>query len=215
MSDLAKTTIAKPARETVAEQYVVRGPVQGIGLRPAVARCAIGLGLAGEMRNTNDGVTVEVAGDAAQACDFAAALATLLPVQSQVARRATAPSATRGFHIVESCTAGPLAAQVPVDVAICNDCLAEVTSPDNRRYGYSLITCATCGPRYSMIESMPYDRASTSMRAYPLCDSCGAEYRFASDRRFHAESIACQHCGPAVWAADRAGAVLAADGPAP
>jgi hydrogenase maturation protein HypF len=189
----------------VAERWLLRGPVQGIGLRPRLARLAARCQLSGHVQNSAAGVEILVEGGADAVERFAVLLPSELPagVTGHDVRRAKAAlSGTRDFRIIADGSQGLLAVEVPPDVAICGDCLQDVATAGNRRHLYPLASCATCGPRYSIIESMPYERAATTMKQFPLCGACDREYRLASDRRFHAQSIMCADCGPRLWATD-------------
>ncbi|MEM1435534.1 MAG: carbamoyltransferase HypF [Pseudomonadota bacterium] len=182
----------------------IRGQVQGVGFRPQVARVARQLGLEGWVLNTGDGVTVEVQG--AAVARFPETLRHSLPPQARIDAldtewiEARTPTEDDGFRIRESEGAGAAGAAaanlIPADLAICSDCLTELFDPTNRRFGYPLIACCNCGPRLSMVRSLPYDRVRTSMNDFPLCQACSAEYDDVDDRRFHAEPTACADCGP-------------------
>lgn len=202
----------KTVGQAIAERIDLSGSVQGIGLRPAVARWAAECGVAGTVRNTPAGVEILVEGMAAQVNQFAAGLTAHLPAAASLScvdRQPIAARGLEGFVIDVGLKAGPLEAQVPRDVAACPQCLDEVADSTNRRHGYPFTSCTDCGPRYSIIESMPYERAATTMAPFHLCRRCRAEYKAASDRRFHAQTNACPECGPHVWCVDRAGHVLA------
>jgi hydrogenase maturation protein HypF len=199
------------AAERVRLRILVRGAVQGVGFRPFVHRQATALGLAGWVGNSGDGVTVEAEGDRP-------ALAALLPrlgAPPPPARVAAiesaeiAPRGEAGFAIRPSETAGAAGAEMLPDLAPCADCLAELFDPADRRYRYPFIACARCGPRYSVIAALPYDRVRTAMRPFRLCPRCQAEYDDPADRRFHAEATACPACGPRLALRDGAGRTLA------
>ncbi len=194
----------------------VHGTVQGVGFRPFVYRVATGLGLDGSVRNVDGDVLIEAAGPAAALRDLARALHGQLPPLAVVERVSVwpAPVATAagtGFTVVASgrdaAASGSLAG-LPADVATCSDCLRELFDPGDRRYRYPFINCTNCGPRATIVDELPYDRARTAMAAFPLCPACAAEYADPVDRRFHAEPVACAACGPTLsWFA-------AGDGPA-
>jgi len=198
-------------------RILVRGAVQGVGFRPFVHRRATALGLAGWVGNSTEGLTVEAEGAAAQVAALVEAIRDSPPMNATVAVVEVQEIAPRGeadFAIRPSQTAGIRAAQVMPDLATCPDCLAELFNPSDRRYRYPFINCTQCGPRYSIVEDIPYDRARTSMRRFPMCAACQAEYEDPSDRRFHAEPNACPECGPRVSLWDSAGGTLARDGAA-
>lgn len=191
---------------------VVSGLVQGVGFRPFVYRLATELGLSGWVKNTRDGVRIEVEG-AAHAVDELTRRLQSEPPTRAVIRRLTVASGVAlgvaGFAIDPSDTSGAQASHVPPDLAPCRDCVREVFDPEDRRYRYPFITCTQCGPRFTIIHAMPYDRAHTTMTQFALCAACLGEYEDPGNLRFHAEPIACQACGPqlALWDAD--GRVLA------
>jgi hydrogenase maturation protein HypF len=191
----------------------VRGQVQGVGFRPFVYRLARELALAGYVTNTGSGVRMEVEGHEPAVAEFIARLQSEVPVLASIGALEVIHLPCRGlgtFRIVESDRAGVMNALVPPDVATCADCLREINDPENRRYHYPFTNCTNCGPRYSIIEAMPYDRPRTTMAGFELCDACRREYEDPADRRFHAQPVACPVCGPhlALW--DAAGSVLAA-----
>jgi hydrogenase maturation protein HypF len=166
-----------------------------------VHRLARELALAGWVRNDTRGVVAEVEGapDALEA--FLARIAAAAPplaVVEDVRARPVPPSGARGFAILASARVGGADALVAADVAVCADCLAELLDPADRRYRYPFATCTNCGPRYTIVRDVPYDRARTTMAGFPLCPACRAEYEDPTDRRFHAEPIACPACGPRV-----------------
>jgi hydrogenase maturation protein HypF len=186
------------ARTVDRRRFQVRGIVQGVGYRPFVFRTAVALGLAGWVRNTAAGVEIEVEGDPAGLATFGDVLRATGPAQSRVddvREEALAPSGERGFRIRGSDAPAP-GTLVPPDVATCDACLRELFDPADRRHRYPFINCTDCGPRYTIIRTMPYDRARTSMAAFEQCPACRAEYEDPASRRFHAEPNACPRCGP-------------------
>jgi hydrogenase maturation protein HypF len=190
----------------------VRGAVQGVGFRPFVYREALALGLAGYVANTPAGVLIEVEGSPEAIGSLIARIERAPPPNARVAdlaSEALAPLGEALFEIRQSLLAGPSDATILPDLAPCEDCLAELFDPADRRYRYPFANCTNCGPRYSIIADLPYDRARTSMRAFPMCASCEAEYRDPGDRRFHAEPNACPACGPRLALRDREGGPLA------
>ncbi len=193
-------------------RILVRGAVQGMGFRPFVYREANELGLAGWVMNSPEGVTIEAEGDDARIESLLGRIHDLPPLHASIAAIETVAVAAvgeTGFAIRDSTNAGIGAAQILPDLGTCTDCLRELFDPADRRYLYPFITCTHCGPRYSIIEDVPYDRARTSMRGFTMCAACRAEYEDPADRRFHAETNACLACGPRLALWDTGGATLA------
>ncbi|WP_030318919.1 carbamoyltransferase HypF [Streptomyces flavochromogenes] len=188
-----------PATALRRSRVVVRGVVQGVGFRPFVYGLATGLRLSGHVTNTADGVVAEVEGDPQAVETFCARLAPDAPplarVESVEAADVTASGAS-GFTIVPSRRGGAVRTLVPPDTATCDACLAELADPADRRYRHPFITCTHCGPRYTIVTGLPYDRLHTTMAGFPMCPDCAREYADPADRRFHAQPVACPHCGP-------------------
>lgn len=190
--------------DDVRQRITVTGVVQGVGFRPFVHRIATELGLAGFVGNDSGAVFVEVQGDGARVREFVRRLRAEAPVLARIHSvtqtdlQADADGGSE-FRIVSSRSAAGAATPIPPDVAVCDDCLAELFDPDNRRYRHPFITCTNCGPRYTIIESLPYDRPATTMSAFVMCPRCATEYHDPADRRFHAQPIACPECGPRLW----------------
>jgi len=177
----------------------VRGAVQGVGFRPFVFRLASELGLAGWVKNSPQGVFLEIEGPRSGLEEFMLRLETGKPPRSFIQSLETSwldPVGYAGFEIRESETGGGRTALVLPDIATCPDCLREMFDPKNRRYLYPFTNCTHCGPRFSIIEALPYDRANTSMKQFAMCPQCRAEYDDPRDRRFHAQPNACPDCGP-------------------
>lgn len=195
----------------VRRRFLISGIVQGVGFRPFVFRLAGELDLSGWVRNIPAGVEMEVQG-AAKALDaFQNALVHDLPPLAVVTSSFAEdiPSITeRGFTILPSAD-GEKNIQVAPDSTLCGDCLRELFDPVDRRYRYPFITCTNCGPRYSIITAIPYDRPRTTMAAFPLCPDCQREYDDPLDRRFHAQPIACPACGPRIGLLDNAAGPVA------
>lgn len=177
----------------------VSGQVQGVGFRPFVYRIATGLGLKGSVRNSANGVVIELFGDPAGLDEFLRCLTEECPPLARIEmiqRRAIlGPSAPASFEIAESQPEGR-PDRVAVDSAMCADCLREMLDSADRRQGHALINCTNCGPRYTIVNDVPYDRALTTMAVFPMCERCLAEYRDPRDRRFHAQATCCPSCGP-------------------
>ncbi|MBL8217393.1 MAG: carbamoyltransferase HypF [Bryobacterales bacterium] len=175
------------------------GTVQGVGFRPFAFRLATELELAGWVRNSAQGAVVEVEGEAAVLAEFVRRLHAEKPRACWIAgqeRSVLQPRGWTGFHIEESEAAAGKSAFLLPDLATCPECLAEIQRPGERRYGYAFTNCTNCGPRYTILTGIPYDRPQTTMAGFPLCSACEAEYRDPRDRRFHAQPVACPICGP-------------------
>jgi hydrogenase maturation protein HypF len=192
-----------PVHSRVGRVLVVRGVVQGVGFRPFVWRLASELELDGSVRNQAGQVEIVIAGTEEAVETFAGRLRTDAPPRARVEGVLTGvvesdrfPARGSGFIIEESEAAASSDRLFPPDIATCDDCLNELFDPGDRRYLYPFINCTNCGPRATIIEDLPYDRAKTSMREFRLCPACEAEYRNPADRRFHAEPVACPACGP-------------------
>lgn len=189
-------------------RLVVRGVVQGVGFRPFAYRLASALGLAGGVRNTPEGVVIEIEGGCEAIQTFVGRLRCEAPPLARVedvCLEWMAPAGQQGFEIEVSRAGSGAATLIPPDVAVCRACLREMGDPRDRRYRYPFIVCTECGPRFSIIEGVPYDRARTTMRVFEMCPACRAEYEDPGTRRFHAEPVACPRCGPRVWLADARG----------
>lgn len=192
----------------------VRGTVQGVGFRPFVHRTAAGLGLRGWVVNDGEGVLVRAAGDAAHIAELAEALVRDAPPAanvesvSRLAPRPGLPPAGETFRIAPSLVGGEVATATPADLALCAECRRELFDPQDRRYHYPFINCTQCGPRYSIIEQLPYDRPGTTMRCFRMCPACAGEYVNPASRRFHAEPNACADCGPQLTLCDPAGVIV-------
>ncbi|WP_371407357.1 carbamoyltransferase HypF [Kribbella sp. NBC_00662] len=184
--------------ERVRSRVQVTGVVQGVGFRPFAYALARELGLSGQVGNTTAGVVADVEGPVAAVTAFADRVRTDAPPLAVVSGVSTERLPVVGgteFIILDS-TAGPGRTLVSPDVATCADCLAEFADPSDRRYRHPFISCTNCGPRFTIITDLPYDRPATTMAGFPLCPDCAREYADPADRRFHAQPIACPACGP-------------------
>ena len=200
----------------------VTGIVQGVGMRPFVYREAMAHGICGWVLNAGDGVHIEAHASGAAVDGFVAALSEHAPDAARVERVEVAELAAgtwdaadeQGFRIVASQDQTAHTTLVSPDIATCDDCLRELFDPTDRRYHYPFINCTNCGPRFTIIRSLPYDRAATSMDRFPMCPDCAAEYGDPLDRRFHAQPDACFDCGPHItWREVNASGDEAPDAP--
>lgn len=198
----------RPLQRT-AVRLLLNGGVQGCGLRPRLSRFAVAKGWRGFCRNTPEGVEVFFSAADLTVAEVLEDIAAILPpgfkvLSSRLVQEST-EDLSSSFRIEDSLETPLSTAHLPLDVAVCPECLDEVRHPAQRRHEYWLTTCVTCGPRYSLLTGMPYDRARTTLRQFPLCPACQREYQDPSDRRFHAQTIACPNCGPRLWCADSNG----------
>ncbi|HEY5540990.1 MAG TPA: Sua5/YciO/YrdC/YwlC family protein, partial [Coriobacteriia bacterium] len=180
----------------------VTGIVQGVGFRPFVYNLAVERGLTGWVLNASDGVYAVVEGNEAAVEAFAAEIRDLAPPMAVVERviaEEVEPEGFPSFEIRESRAEEGAMTLVSPDIATCPECLAELTSSGDRRFRYPFINCTNCGPRFTIIGDVPYDRPMTSMRDFPMCPECAEEYGAPSDRRFHAQPDACFICGPRLY----------------
>jgi hydrogenase maturation protein HypF len=190
----------------------VSGRVQGVGFRPFVYRLARQMGLGGRVGNDSHGAFIEIEGATGTVARFRERLTDELPPLasiSEVRIEPLEPTGEQTFHIEESEDDGTQDAEITPDTALCGDCRRELFDPADRRYRYPFINCTNCGPRYSIIHSVPYDRPGTTMARFTMCPACQAEYDDPANRRFHAQPNACPACGPQVWLTDAKGTVLA------
>jgi hydrogenase maturation protein HypF len=194
----------------------VEGIVQGVGFRPFVYSLATGLGLSGLVGNDVDGVFAEVEGTPAAVREFLLILERDAPPLARIERVMATPMTPSGstsatpavFAIAASKPAGPRRTLVSADTATCADCLRELADPADRRFGYPFINCTNCGPRFTIVRDVPYDRALTTMAGFAMCGQCAAEYHDPADRRFHAQPTCCPACGPRLTLLDPAGGEL-------
>jgi len=203
--------------ECYGERIRIRGIVQGVGFRPTLWRIAHELNLTGTVCNDGQGVLIEVWAEASSIDQLLLQLHAQLPPLAKIdsVQRQPLTSKPKGlsferFEIIAS-KAGTVATAVVADAVTCTACLAEVNDPANRRYRYPFTNCTHCGPRFSIIKAIPYDRANTSMVAFKMCSACQAEYDDPAERRFHAQPNACPECGPRLWLQDKKGDRIACD----
>jgi hydrogenase maturation protein HypF len=216
VDDVAVTS--PPGRTTAGStqraRFVVRGAVQGVGFRPFVYRLASELGITGWVSNTGQGVIIEAECDRPALDAFVGRLHNDRPPRSVIVSLECTwldPAGYTRFDILTSAAYDEPSAFVLPDLATCPECLRELFDPANRRFRYPFINCTNCGPRFSIIEHLPYDRERTSMKAFAMCPSCRREYEDPGDRRFHAQPNACPSCGPALALWDPSGAELVRD----
>ncbi|MGZ4618469.1 MAG: carbamoyltransferase HypF [Frankiaceae bacterium] len=198
--------------EQVRVQVRVKGVVQGVGFRPFAYALATQLGLAGLVSNDSDGVLAEVEGASAAVATFVRRLredAPPLAVVESVVERPLTITGRRGFTIAPSHTGSGRRTLVSPDMATCADCLRELFDPADRRYRYPFTNCTNCGPRFTIVRDVPYDRPATTMAGFTMCPECAREYSDPADRRFHAQPVCCPSCGPTLRILDAAGTVLA------
>jgi hydrogenase maturation protein HypF len=197
--------------EQVGRRIEIRGAVQGVGFRPWVLRVAREAGVTGRVLNDPQGVTIEAFGPAPAVEGFLHRLESAPPAAARIeglqAREIPARDLRR-FRIARSHVEGGKRLSVPADLATCVECAREIASPEDRRYGYPFTNCTDCGPRFTILRQVPYDRAGTSMAAFTMCRACAKEYRSPGNRRFHAQPNACPKCGPRLRAVSPLGETL-------
>ncbi len=209
----------KGCRRTVTQRIriVLRGAVQGVGFRPFVYRLASEMALPGWVLNTPQGVFIEVEGEEGDLHSFLFRLQSEKPAPSSIQSLEFSfldPVSYGGFEIRSSELDGITSTLILPDIATCPDCLSEIFDPDSRRYRYPFTNCTHCGPRFTIIESLPYDRSNTSMKSFQMCPDCLKEYENPNDRRFHAQPNACPTCGPSLQLWGPSGSMLSRDGAA-
>lgn len=188
--------------DDVRQRFTVTGVVQGVGFRPFVHRTASELGLVGFVGNDSGAVFVEAQGPAARLDEFGRRLRADAPPLARITAVSVVDieaNGDTGFRIVDSQATPGAGTPIPPDIAVCDDCLTELSDPGDRRYRHPFITCTNCGPRFTIIRELPYDRPGTTMSTFAMCDRCAAEYHDPANRRFHAQPIACPDCGPSLW----------------
>lgn len=192
------------------KKILITGQVQGVGFRPGVYRLAKQLNLTGFVYNDTKGVTIELQGPEAAIAEFLKRLnsrdaAPLAKIQTCEATDIKPIKEEREFVIRQSDANGTPISRVTADIATCRDCLRELFDKNDFRYRYPFINCTNCGPRYSIIKTIPYDRPNTTMSAFEMCQRCAGQYQEVTDRRFHAQPVACPQCGPKIWLTNNKG----------
>lgn len=200
----------------IRKKLFVQGIVQGVGFRPFVYRLAMNENLKGFVTNTPKGVEIEIQGDEDSVLRFVQRLHAELPPLASITSvdELSIPITDEAdFHIIASRQETGRSTLISPDMSVCDDCLMEMFSPQDRRYRYPFINCTNCGPRYTIIQDVPYDRPKTTMSVFKMCPECQAEYDNPLNRRFHAQPNACPVCGPKVWLSDSKGVVMKSDDP--
>lgn len=195
------TMVKGPYAGIIAQLITVKGVVQGVGFRPFVYRLAHEMGVKGFITNTSDGVLIHAEGEADILERFCLALRQRMPALADIKSICAEPDDYKGFadfSIASSISSDGGYTMVPPDMSVCDDCLKEMFDKSDRRYHYPFINCINCGPRYSIIKDIPYDRPNTTMASFEMCRACHDEYTQPRDRRFHAQPIACPDCGPSL-----------------
>ncbi len=198
------------------KHILVKGMVQGVGFRPFVYRLAVSLNLKGFVSNSSRGVEIEAEGDSGILAGFLERLSSEAPALSKITgidSRDIPSNADFEFAIRAGTPDGENLTLIPPDIATCPDCLRELFDHKDRRYRYPFINCTRCGPRYTILKKIPYDRPNTTMSAFTMCPDCRREYDNPEDRRFHAQPNACPVCGPKVWLEDKTGKKSPGDDP--
>ena len=188
-------------RDTVRYRYLFEGVVQGVGFRPFVYSIAKKHDIKGFVNNASEGVFVEAEGSGEDIKNFLKEFEDSLPPLAKIDKITSKKidiKRDKEFRILKSSSSSSKYASISPDIAICDDCLRELRDKNNRRFGYYLINCTNCGPRYTIIDTVPYDRVNTSMVKFKMCDECEKEYEDPNDRRYHAQPISCHRCGPGI-----------------
>jgi hydrogenase maturation protein HypF len=196
-----RVVVPSGAKTAARKRILLAGVVQGVGFRPFVYRLAQSFDIRGFVLNSSQGVVIEAEAEEDALRDFIAALESELPPLARIDELSVIdipPLGEAGFRIRESAAIERQFALVPPDVGTCQECESDFTTPQNRRYGYPFTNCTNCGPRYTIIRDIPYDRSNTTMREFAMCGACQSEYENPLSRRFHAEPNACPECGPGV-----------------
>jgi len=206
--DLAGKTGSETKKITRFRLFI-KGVVQGVGFRPFVYNLALALGIKGSVLNSGEGLVIEAEGEEQDIRNFLKELKENTPRLAKISdyqEIELPPCGYRSFEILKSAPGNDKEALIPPDVATCPECAKEIFDPQDRHYQYPFTNCTNCGPRFTVINEVPYDRPKTSMAVFEMCDECAREYSDPVDRRFHAQPIACPKCGPRVEVVDRRGA---------
>ncbi len=209
---MGKTGTGAAGERIALMRIIIRGAVQGVGFRPYIYRLATEIGLNGWVINSSQGVFIEVEGERGKLDEFLLRVDKEKPPRSFIRSLESSILDPRGytkFEVRESDESGAKTALILPDIATCPDCLAEIFDPSDRRYLYPFTNCTNCGPRFSIIQGLPYDRPNTTMKGFVMCDECMAEYTNPMDRRFHAQPNACPKCGPHAELWDASGNIVA------
>ncbi|MBU0664013.1 MAG: carbamoyltransferase HypF [Proteobacteria bacterium] len=204
------------AQERKGVELTIQGTVQGVGFRPFVYRLARDFKISGTIANTGQGVVILAEGLASDLDNFLQALSEDAPPLariSSISQKRIPTTDRQAFAILKSSSEHASQTMIPADIALCDDCRKELLDPTDRRYRYPFINCTNCGPRFTIVSSIPYDRPGTSMHSFPMCRSCQAEYDDPDNRRFHAQPNACPQCGPQISWHDCTGKQLPNDDP--
>ena len=199
---------------TQAVEVKIKGIVQGVGFRPFIHRLVREHGLKGTIRNTSSGVTMELEGEESAISRFLSVLPQKAPPLAVIEEISSREIPERGFEtftIIGSERQEERNTLISPDISICTDCLRELLDPQDRRYRFPFINCTNCGPRFTIIEDVPYDRPKTSMKAFPMCPDCEREYHDIENRRYHAQPDCCPACGPEVTFLGRDGEPIEGD----
>ena len=194
--------------DKIRRRFIIEGIVQGVGFRPFIYRLAINNNLNGWVKNSTEGVVVEIEGELKGAKKFQEGLTKHTPPLARVYKIIIKNIPTKNdtiFTIKQSNCDSNSVTIISPDIASCSNCLEEIKDPGDRRFRYPFTNCTDCGPRYSIIEEMPYDRPATTMKSFEMCSECREEYEAPRDRRFHAQPNACPNCGPQLWLTDKSG----------
>ncbi len=198
---MATPTSTADMHEKIRKHIQVRGIVQGVGFRPFVYNLATSLGLSGYVFNSSAGVTIEIEGGEVEVKKFLATLQAGPPQLAEITETTVSDMAVRAdgaFTILRSQEDPGEFVLVSPDAGTCDACWRDFGDAQNRRYGYPFTNCTNCGPRYTIIQDIPYDRPKTTMSQFKMCSACQAEYEDPTDRRFHAQPNACRECGPSL-----------------
>ncbi len=199
-------------RKRTGVEILIRGTVQGVGFRPFVYKLASRFSVTGTVINTGDGVVIQAIAEDGKLDAFIEAISEESPPLSRLTTVDSHPFTfdvvPEGFTILASSTTDSATTSIPPDIALCDDCYNELFDPTDRRFRYPFINCTNCGPRFTIVETIPYDRPKTSMKVFPMCSACEKEYHNPADRRFHAQPNGCPECGPNISWHDSIGTLL-------